>query len=93
MLCLYWNYSKKLEVNFGNTDSAISSLEPWRTNMTLQVFASRIRFQIRVDDIRELATTREVGIDAILEFYNAAIDSLLNQYTVEVRGNRQSYWR
>ena len=61
--------------------------------MTLQVFASRIRFQIRVDDIRELATTREVGIDAILEFYNAAIDSLLNQYTVEVRGNRQSYWR
>ena len=90
---LVLEYSKKLEVNFGSTDSAISSLEPWRTNMTLQVFASRIRFQIRVDDIRELATTREVGIDAILEFYNAAIDSLLNQYTAEVRGNRQTYWR
>lgn len=55
-----------LEEDFGLTDQAISRLKPWRSEIPLKVFASRIRFQIRIDDLRESVTEGQGNIDDIL---------------------------
>ena len=67
------------------TDLAISQLEPWRGKIPVKFLTTRIRFQIRIDDLRQLVKVGKAQIDDILEFYNTATDALLNQYGTEVR--------
>ena len=67
------------------TDLAISQLEPWRGEIPVKFLTTRIRFQIRIDDLRQLVKVGKAQIDDILEFYNTATDALLNQYGTEVR--------
>ncbi len=74
-----------LEEDFGATDTAISNLVPWRSEIPLKVFASQVRFQIRIDDLRESVKEGQGQIDDILGFYNAVTDALLSQYSAEVR--------
>ena len=40
--------TEELEVNYAETDIAINKLSPWRDDIPVKVFASRIRFQIRL---------------------------------------------
>ena len=51
------------------TDLAISHLEPWRAEIPVKFFASRIRFQIRIDDLRALVRSGQAQIDNILGMY------------------------
>ena len=48
------------------TDLAITKLEPWRGEIPVKFFASRIRFQIRIDDLRQLVRDGKAQIDDIL---------------------------
>ena len=48
------------------TDLAISHLEPWRAEIPIKFFASRIRFQIRIDDLRSAVKDGKAKIDNIL---------------------------
>lgn len=73
-----------LEEDFTRTDNSINNV-PWRSEIPLKVFASQIRFQIRLDDLRETVKKGEGVIDEILDFYNSVIDALLSQYSKEVR--------
>jgi len=66
------------------TDLAISQLEPWRGKIPVKFLTTRIRFQIRIDDLRQLVKVGKAQIDDILGFYNTATDALLNQYGTEV---------
>ena len=45
---------------------AISHLEPWRAEIPIKFFASRIRFQIRIDDLRASVKIGKAKIDDIL---------------------------
>ena len=75
---------------FSKTDMAISELEPWRSEIPLKIFASRVRFQIRIDDLRESVASGEAKVDDILDLYNSATDALLTQYSQEVRAIKGS---
>jgi len=76
------------------TDLAISHLEPWRAEIPIKFFASRIRFQIRIDDLRASVKIGKAKIDDILGFYNEATDALLNQYGTEVSSIKgSSTWK
>ena len=77
------------------TDSAINNLEPWRDNIPQKVFASKIRFQIRLDDIRRKAVVdNSASLDDVLAFFNCAIDGILTQYIIEIKATRGSTtWR
>ena len=77
--------SEELEVNYAETDQAINKLMPWRDEIPIKVFASRIRFQIRLDDMRDQVKENETSIDQALDYYNEIIDALLTRYSQEVR--------
>ena len=80
------NYdSNKKQDFFSRTDRALNDLIPWRDEIPLKVFSSRVRFQIRIDDLRESVDTGNAKIDDILDFYNSVTDALLTLYTKEVR--------
>ena len=72
------------------TDLAISQLNPWRSKIKSKSFSSRVRFQIRIDDLRGLVVNGEANIDQILGFYNQATDALLNLYSKESRAIKGS---
>ena len=72
------------------TDLAISQLNPWRSQIKSKSFSSRVRFQIRIDDLRGLVVKGEANIDQILGFYNQATDALLNLYSKESRAIKGS---
>ena len=65
--------SEELEVNYAETDATINKLDPWRDDIPVKVFASRIRFQIRLDDIRDMVknnqTTIGSSISLIISIY------------------------
>ena len=76
------------------TDLAIAKLQPWRGKIPIKFFASRIRFNIRIDDLRQLVKDGRAQIDDILGFYNTATDALLNQYGTEVSAIKgSSTWK
>ena len=77
--------SDELELNFAETDTAINRVLPWRDSIPLKVFASQIRFQIRLDDIRDIVRGNTTTVDEVLEFYNQIIDALLDQYSLEFK--------
>ena len=77
--------SEELEVNYAETDVAINKLVPWRDDIPVKVFASRIRFQIRLDDMRDMVKNNATTIDQALDYYNEVIDALLTRYSKEVR--------
>ena len=79
------SFSDELETNFAETDQAINKVIPWRDNIPVKVFASQIRFQIRLDDIRDIVRGNETTVDAVLAFYNEVIDALLDQYSLEFK--------
>ena len=54
--------SEELEVNYAETDVAINKLSPWRDDIPVKVFASRIRFQIRLDDMRDQVKMNQTNI-------------------------------
>ena len=54
--------SEELEVNYAETDAAINKLDPWRDDIPVKVFASRIRFQIRLDDVRDMVKNNQTTI-------------------------------
>ena len=68
---------------FSKTDSALEKLQPWPESLPLQVFKSKIRFTIRLDDLRKdvLSPNKDVTIDEVMEFFNPVIGELLNRYT------------
>ena len=72
------------------TDLAIAQLQPWRNIKPIKSFTSRVRFQIRIDDLRQLVITEKAKIDEILGFYNTVTDALLNQYSKESRAIKGS---
>ena len=72
------------------TDIAISQMNPWRSNIPLKSFSSRVRFQIRIDDLRSSVVSGTAKIDEILSFYNQATDALLSQYSKESRAIKGS---
>ena len=74
-----------MELNFAETDTAINRVIPWRDTIPLKVFASQIRFQIRLDDIREIVRGNTTTVDEVLDFYNQIIDALLDQYSSEFK--------
>lgn len=78
-------FSEDKDTFLAKTDTAISKLDPWREEIPVKIFASRIRFQIRIDDLRELIFDGKGQVDDILDFYNLVTDALLNQYSKEVR--------
>ena len=76
------------------TDLAISQLRPWRNTIPIKSFTSRVRFQIRIDDLRQDVIKGAAKIDQILDFYNIVTDALLNQYSREIRAiNGSSVWK
>ena len=77
--------SDELELNFAETDTAINRVVPWRDSIPMKVFASSIRFQIRLDDIRDIVRGNTTTVDEVLDFYNEIIDALLDQYSLEFK--------
>ena len=75
--------TRKVSFNFSighaeyiaRTDLAISHLEPWRGEIPVKFFASRIRFQIRIDDLRALVNSGQAQIDNILGMYKFFLPS------------------
>ena len=64
-----FNFSIGHAEYIARTDLAISHLEPWRAEIPVKFFASRIRFQIRIDDLRALVRNGQAQIDDILGMY------------------------
>ena len=78
---VFWCFSVSYAEYIARTDLAIAQLKPWRSKIQLKAFSSRVRFQIRIDDLRGSVVKGEAKIDEILGFYNLATDALLNQYS------------
>ena len=77
--------SDELELNFAETDTAINRVVPWGDSIPMKVVASSIRFQIRLDDIRDIVRGNTTTVDEVLDFYNEIIDALLDQYSLEFK--------
>lgn len=54
--------SEELEVNYAETDAAVNKLDPWRNDIPVKVFASQVRFQIRLDDMRDMVKDNQTTI-------------------------------
>ena len=82
---------------FSKTDSALEKLRPWPESLPLQVFKSKIRFTIRLDDLRKdvLSPDKDVTIDEVMEFFNPVIGELLNRYSQEIEdtSQRKKTWK
>ena len=95
MLILF--HSLESEEVFSKTDSALEKLQPWPENIPLQVFSSKIRFSIRLEDLRDdaLKLDKDVTIDEVMEFFNPVIGELLNRYTQEIEdtSQRKKTWK
>ena len=88
--------SAKLETErlFSLTDKAIEKLHPWRSDIPLKVFSSRIRFQIRVNDMREKSLKSETTIDNVMDFFNPIIYQMIQRYTTEIDlGKKSQTWQ
>ena len=82
---------------FALTDTTLEKLMPWPEDIPLQVFGSRIRFSIRVNDLRKEALNPniEVTVDQVMAFFNPIIGELLNRYTKEIEdtSERKKTWK
>ena len=82
---------------FSKTDQAIEKLDPWRSDIPLAVFQSRIRFSLRLNDLREEAVDPkvEVDIDKILNFFNPVILQTITTYTKDIESfsERKKTWK
>ena len=82
---------------FGLTDATLEKLVPWPEEIPLQIFRSRIRFSIRLNDIRKEALNPNITttIDKVMAFFNPIIGELLNRYTKEIEdtSERKKTWK
>ena len=82
---------------FSKTDQAIEKLDPWRSDIPLAVFQSRIRFSLRLNDLREVALDPkiDVNIDGILKFFNPVILATITIYTKDIESfsERKKTWK
>ena len=82
---------------FSKTDQAIEKLDPWRSDIPLAVFQSRIRFSLRLNDLREEALDPkiDVNIDGILKFFNPVILATITIYTKDIESfsERKKTWK
>ena len=78
------------------TDKAIEDLQPWRSNIPLKIFSSRIRFLIRVNDLREetLESSIPTSTDDIMGFFNPVLFEMIRLYSEELNFGKQTQtWR
>ena len=70
---------------------------PWPQEIPLQVFGSRIRFSIRLNDLRKEALNPDIDltVDQVMAFFNPIIGELLNRYTKEIEdtSERKKTWK
>ena len=89
--------SRESEDVFALTDSSLEKLLPWPVEIPLQVFGSRIRFSIRLNDLRKeaLDPNIDVTVDQVMAFFNPVIGELLNRYTKEIEdtSERKKTWK
>ena len=58
------------------------------------MFSSRIRFQIRVNDMREKSLKSETTIDNVMDFFNPIIYQMIQRYTTEIDlGKKSQTWQ
>lgn len=82
------------------TDSAIERIKDWRSPVGEQIFQSKLRFQIRLDDFRKrvkantASSTVELKVEGVMQFYNYATRVLLDDLSSIIRSsNGSSTWR
>ena len=89
--------SRESDEVFSKTDQAIEKLDPWRTDIPLAVFQSKIRFSLRLEDLRieALDPKIEVDIDTILDFFNPVILQTITTYTKDIESfsERKKTWK
>ena len=91
---MFLSCSQETERLFSLTDKAIEKLHPWRSDIPLKVFSSRIRFQIRVNDMREKSLKSETTIDNVMDFFNPIIYQMIQRYTTEIDlGKKSQTWQ
>ena len=89
-----------LNQRFLQTDLALENVSNWRSPVGEDMFRSKLRFQIRLDDFRKLVVNNNdtevvdlVGEDA-MNFYNYATKVLLDDLSNLIRSsNGSSTWR
>ena len=79
------NKGVNVKDTYKKTDVAIGNVEDWNLPAKDQnVFASKLRFQIRLDDFREAALKkkvigeREISMEEVMQFYTYATNVLLD---------------
>ena len=82
------------------TDSAIERIKEWRSPEGEQIFQSKLRFQIRLDDFRKRVKANtessevELKVEGVMKFYNYATRVLLDDLSKIIRSsNGSSTWR
>ena len=89
--------SRESEDVFSLTDATLEKLVPWPEQIPLQIFGSRIRFTIRLDDLRKEALDPKIDltVDQVMAFFNPIIGELLNRYTKEIEdtSERKKTWK
>ena len=91
-----------LKARFLQTDKALENVKNWRSPEGAEMFRSKLRFQIRLDDFRKKviennetnADKSELVVEDAMGFYNYATRVLLDDLTNIIRSsNGSSTWR
>lgn len=95
VITFLYSFTELYEESVAKTDLAIARLDPWRDSIPLKVFASKVRFQIRLDDMRKKAIVEKAAsFEEVLNFFNTAVDAILNQFVAEIQySNETNIWR
>ena len=89
-----------LKKRFELTDISLDNISDWRSPEGEDIFRSKLRFQIRLDDFRKRVTdnndtdTGDVVVSEAMNFYNYATKVLLDDLSGQIRSsNGSSTWR
>ncbi|CAB4058505.1 unnamed protein product [Lepeophtheirus salmonis] len=80
---------------FSQTDDTLGTLSSWEDLPEDKMFQSKLRFQIRLDDFRQLILDdKSLSTEKILEYYNYITGLLLNTLSKRIKSmDGTSYWR
>ncbi|XP_040579348.1 uncharacterized protein [Lepeophtheirus salmonis] len=91
------NYGKEINITevFSQTDDTLGTLSSWEDLPEDKMFQSKLRFQIRLDDFRQLILDdKSLSTEKILEYYNYITGLLLNTLSKRIKSmDGTSYWR
>ena len=87
-----------LKKRFAETDFALENISNWRSPKGEEMFRSKLRFQIRLDDFRKLVVNEtdssELVVEDAMDFYTYATKVLLDDISNIIRSsNGSSTWR